>query len=782
MPDLSRQPPSPPVPYEVPRQLVQPCPVGLFPRAVPDPEPPPRVSCDQPSQRAGDPVYVSFSSNEIHLPLEPAQKFTPSPILMEVPTPLFELPPCTEPPVVGSRVGLPGFQFNLIAMQELGIPRALLQQLADGVRMNFVDQPSEFYKGNHGSASKSPQSRELVHQDLLRLYDLGKLRDLGDVRPAVCNPLGLVLKRDKVRVVLDASISGVNDCMDLIYYGLPTVRDVVQVLTPGCFVAKIDVSDAYLTVPVHPEEAHFFGVEDPVTGRFFQYDFLPFGGRNSGPLFCLVIEQVIEAVKREWLRHGIKARVGSFSDDSWIVAETFAECSAALGIACQVFQRVGMYVKPSKVVAASQVQEIIGVLFDTVNGLITITDDRKQQITRAIEELLSSASPQMEVFETLVGRLGFVQCAVSGLSPHMQQLYPLLPRREPSSLSVHGRGRRTCAPPPLCLSDRSRKGLEAVRDRLTTAPVRYLHVGEDNFYYIWDRHTATSSRAEVEVDLDASGLHGWGVRWMGGDDSRAGRWSQGWLDRHINEKELYCTLISVRWWGKSWCRLGFRRVLIYCDNQTAVGCINKLRSPSSGLGRLCTELNGMCEQFHLELVAVHKPGYLNTVPDQLSRGTLAPWSGDYGLTSYGVTDLCRRLHVRGKVRNLSFLELTSRPAPVRGLSGTIAVGFAPHRDAVQTLRELLKLRRLFPGLRVAVCIPIHTFRFISELWGTFHRYYSMRSLWRTGARGVLNLPRLDLDHDDGSRVTLASNPWRVVVLMFKHAPVGPARPVDAGSL
>ena len=120
LPDLSRQPPSPPVPYEVPRQLVQPCPVGLFPRAVPDPEPPPRVSCDQPSQWVGDPVYVSFSSNEIHLPLEPAQKFTPSPILMEVPTPLFELPPCTEPPVVGSRVGLPGFQFNLIAMQELG--------------------------------------------------------------------------------------------------------------------------------------------------------------------------------------------------------------------------------------------------------------------------------------------------------------------------------------------------------------------------------------------------------------------------------------------------------------------------------------------------------------------------------------------------------------------------------------------------------------------------------------------------------------------------------------
>jgi len=713
---------------------------------------------------------VPFSSLEIHLPLAPAKPFAPSPILLPMPKPLFDLPPCTEPPVVGPRISHPGFHFNLRAMQELGFPRDVLQQLADGVRMRFVSAPDPYFRGNHGSASRTPEDSQIVHDDLRRLYDLGKLSDLGDVPPTVCNPLGLVLKRDKVRVVLDASISGVNDCMDLIYYGLPTVRDVVRVLTPGCYVAKLDASDAYLCIPTAPDEARYFGIQDPVTGRFFQYDYCPFGGRNSGPLFCLVMEQVIEAVKREWKRHGIDARIGSFSDDAWIVAQTFAACSAALAVACHVFQLVGMYVKPSKVIPGSQLQDVIGVLFDTVQGIITITEDRKLQLIQGIDSLLGSEPAFVETLETLVGRLGFVQCAVSGLSPDMQHLYPLLP--EYKVCANRNRFRRT-GDRVLALDQASREALCSIRSRIVSSPSRRMHVDENGYYYLWDRHTATSGRAQVEVDLDASGNYGWGIRWIGGDEARAGRWSNGWSGQHINCKETYCTLIALRWWGALWSRRGFSRILVYCDNTVAVACLNKLRSPSHALGRLCTEVNRLCEQHSLELVAVHKPGWLNVVPDGLSRGSIAPWSGDFRLNQRGVSELCRYLRVRGRVLNCDLLDFTDgAPVGHSAHRGAAVLGFVPHQAAIQVLKGLLVARRQITGFRVAVCMPVHSYTFIAGVWGTFRRYFVMHGLWRKGHRGVLDQPCLDTEFDDGSRVTLSENPWRVVVLEFRNGAVG----------
>lgn len=712
-----------------------------------------------------------LSSYPAHLPLPPAQPFVPTPILLPMPQPLYELPPSEDPPITGSRIGRPGWQFDLEYMQRLGMPRTLLQELADGVRMNFNTLPEPYFRKNHGSASRGFREQEIVHKDLLRLYSLGKVSDLCNVRPAVTNPLGLVIKGAKVRTVLDASISKVNDCQSLIFFPLPTARDIVSQLSPGCWVAKLDCADAYLMVPLHPSEAGYFGVRCPLTERYFQYDYLPFGSRNAGPRFCMLMEQIVKAIEREWRRYGIVAKIGNFSDDSWCIAETKSMCEAALAVACSVFQRAGLYVKPSKVIPGSQCQEIIGVVFDTVESVLTITKDRRQQLVAAIEELLSESGSTMGVFETLVGRLTFVQCAVDGLGPGMQSLYPHLPQGTHASAFselLPGLRRRGYQQRRLHLSDDATLALNSIRKKLELSPSRRMHIDAGTgTYYLWDSRSATSVRAQVEIDTDASGLHGWGIRWMNIGDTRAGRWNSAWLDKHINLKELYCLVISLRWWGKRWQREGLSRVLAHCDNTVTVSCVNKLRSPSSELCRLCAEINRLCQLYGLEVVAVHKPGYLNTVPDALSRGTLAPASEVFTLSRCGIANLCNRLCIRGKVRTLDFTTDGPEEIRVHAQRGAVIVGFAPHRMAVQTLKELLVIRRDFPAMKIAVCMSGHTYKFLAEIWGSLPRYFEMRPLWRTGTHRVLKSPKLDDEHGPGQDVLVQRSAFRVVVLTFR---------------
>ena len=54
-------------------------------------------------------------------------------------------------------------------------------------------------------------------------------------------------------------------------------------------------------------------------------------------------------------------------------------------------------------------------------------------------------------------------------------------------------------------------------------------------------------------------------------------------EQHINLKELYCFLVSLRHFGKTWKRAGIERILAFSDNTPTVGCLNKLRSPSNGM-------------------------------------------------------------------------------------------------------------------------------------------------------------------------------------------------------
>ena len=164
-------------------------------------------------------------------------------------------------------------------------------------------------------------------------------------------------------------------------------------------------SDAYLTVPVHPDERKFLGVECPLTGRYFTYDYCPFGARNSGPLFCEIIESIGHCVEREFHRHGVKAKIINYSDDILLVADTQAMCHAALCVAYDTFTSVGMKIKPSKLVHPTQVIDFVGVLFNSVTGQMGATEARRETLISELKTLLSNGFGTFQDWERLLGRL-----------------------------------------------------------------------------------------------------------------------------------------------------------------------------------------------------------------------------------------------------------------------------------------------------------------------------------------------------------------------------------------
>ncbi len=91
--------------------------------------------------------------------------------------------------------------------------------------------------------------------------------------------------------------------------------------------------------------------------------------------------------------------------------------------------------------------------------------------------------------------------------------------------------------------------------------------------------------------------------------------------------ELYPIVIAAFLWGKEWSATS---ILIHCDNEATVHCVNKSRSHSPMLNPLLRRLTWIsaCDQFII--TARHIPGSKNQIADSLSRfsfqkfRTLAP--------------------------------------------------------------------------------------------------------------------------------------------------------------
>jgi hypothetical protein len=80
--------------------------------------------------------------------------------------------------------------------------------------------------------------------------------------------------------------------------------------------------------------------------------------------------------------------------------------------------------------------------------------------------------------------------------------------------------------------------------------------------------------------------------------------------------ELYPLVVAAFLWGKEW---STNSIMVHCDNEATVHCINKGRSNSPALMPLLRRLIWIaaCDQFIL--TAKHVPGSKNQIADSLSR-------------------------------------------------------------------------------------------------------------------------------------------------------------------
>lgn len=460
--------------------------------------------------------------------------------------------------------------------------------------------PRDWVKNHKGALEFTPELVEYVGKEVRAGHVLGPFASSPFPGRSVVSPLNTVAKKDSQerRVVLDLSFpngASVNDAIPKDSFlgipaklHLPSVDNLVALvrkLGKGCLLFKRDLRKAFRQIPVDPLDVHVLCYE--IEGHFYVDRVEAMGLRSA----CQACQRVTDGVVFIFEEMGYC--LVNYIDDlaAAEVPHRAQEAFEALG---GLLADLGLKESVNKACPPSTTMMFLGICLDTLEGTLTIPQDKLQEIGRVLEEWTHKRSATRKEVQSLVGSLNFMAACVRPGRIFISRLLNFL-----RGLPDTG---RTLVPS------------EVLKD------VRWWQVFAPLFNGVAMMPLADWSAPDAEFASDAclSGAGGcFGDRFF----HKVFPPCIAVQDLHITALELLTVMVCLKLWSPL---LRGERIKIHCDNMAAVTVLNTGRSKDSFLQACLREICLLVASYEVELRAVHIYGIDNRLPDLCSRWDLDP--------------------------------------------------------------------------------------------------------------------------------------------------------------
>ena len=383
-----------------------------------------------------------------------------------------------------------------------------------------------------------------------------------------------------LRVIAD--LSTLNNYIQPVTFRMPSITDLQKQLSSPKWLAKIDIEDAYLHIPVKKFFQSFLGIK--YKNKFYQYAALPFGLSAAPAIFSGIIGHPIKLARDQ----GVKCL--AYLDDIIIWENTPTECQKSGETLMKLLHNMGFQVHPRKsILNPSQNLTWLGIEWDAKTGSARYPVEAAEKLAQTTTHIIRKSSCSRREMESLLGKMAFIaqispiaQIQKKFLGPMLRNWFPKK-RDTPKQLTN-------------CLIE----GL--------------IWWTETENISMWN--TFRRPKKQEWVWSDAS-LKGWG-----GHNSKGKQISGLWktdLNEHINLLELR----TVRFCINSNLIQNNSTINIHTDNQVAFHTIQNWGSTrSQELTQEMKIIHKICMNRQLKIVPHRIPGKLNVVADALSRTSL----------------------------------------------------------------------------------------------------------------------------------------------------------------
>ncbi|XP_070529823.1 uncharacterized protein [Cardiocondyla obscurior] len=426
-----------------------------------------------------------------------------------------------------------------------------------------------------------------------RLRDLGAIELVSDCEGQFISPF-FILRKSSGGWRFILNLKELNNYIIVPHFKLEDWKTAMRLLSPGDYLASIDLKDAYLTILIH--EAYRKYLRFRFQGHLYQFRALPFGLASAPYLFSRILKPVLYSLRKEGLFSV------AYLDDFLLIAPDFDRCSVNVSTTLNLLSDLGFLVNREKsVLIPSTSCRFLGFLFDTRSFSIAIPPDRRTHLLKLTSAFLSKKSCKIREFASFIGSLVSVCPAV---------LYGILHTK---------------------LLERVKfRALLDADDNFNAQMTLPVSIREDLIW--WKDNFEDNSQInkirpgnfDLTIFSDAS-TSGWGA--VCADSRTHGFWSSGEKQFHINYLELLAVYHGLRCFASHLCHVN---ILLRIDNATAIAYINRMGSVKfPHLSDLSRKIWLWCADRDIFLFASYIPSSLNVEADAESRGVSPSLEKDF---------------------------------------------------------------------------------------------------------------------------------------------------------
>ena len=398
----------------------------------------------------------------------------------------------------------------------------------------------------------------------------------------IISPIFTTPKNDGThRLILN--LKKLNSKVPYHHFKMETLDTILKLVSKGCFMAKLDIKQAYYSVPI--KEEHTKLLKFRFNNDLFKFLVLP-NGYSQGPRKFTKLMRVPMSFLRK-----LKIIIAAYIDDLFTKARSYNECLRNILSIVEVLTSLGFYINWEKsVLEPSNILEFLGFLINSIDMTVKLTPTKKQKIIQLANQVLNSTGPTIRTVAKLLGKFTSSMPAVMFGKLHYRAL-----ERDKISALKHKKGN---------FDKVMHISFEAGQD------IHWWITNLDNsFNVIYHTNPAHT------IKTDASSTIGWGACF--GNFSTGGLFTQTEKESHINVLEIKGGFFGL----KALCdNLSNTHIKILMDNTTAVQCVNNMGSCRSvEIDKIVHNVWEWAISKQNWITAAHIPGVLNVVADLESR-------------------------------------------------------------------------------------------------------------------------------------------------------------------
>ena len=364
---------------------------------------------------------------------------------------------------------------------------------------------------------------------------------------------------------------------------MDTLKTAIQLLTPDCWFASVDLKDAYYSVNVEQQYRKY--LRFLWKGECFEFKCLPMGLTSSPRVFTKLLKPVFSNLHK----FGFSSLI--YIDDTLLHGNTYEECKANVNETVKLLDKLGFTIHPSKsVLEPSQQISFLGFLIDSVKMTVKLLPEKAEEIEHLCFNLQKKHEIKIRDLAKVIGKLVASEPGVSFAPLH----YKLLKIEKDKNLKLN-KGNFDAK---MTLS------LEAKGELMW-----WFHNIRDSFKCV------EGKKVDFIMQTDSSNT-GWGAVVIDNELKTGGHWSYVEQKSHINILELKAVLLALQSFFSAHKDI---HICIQMDNMVSVSYLNNMGGRKPEFNNLCRIIWEWCIQRNIYLSAKYLPGVQNIQADRLSR-------------------------------------------------------------------------------------------------------------------------------------------------------------------